>query len=111
MSISVTTRGDMSPDAFVREWEGGDTPACVIYVDAAPGDRVRLHRHPYAELFFVLDGTATFEDGDGTIEVNAGAFVVVSPGQPHGFSNRTDHPLRQIDVHLSGAFDTEWLED
>ncbi|HEV2592495.1 MAG TPA: cupin domain-containing protein [Gaiellaceae bacterium] len=111
MSLIVVSDADLSQATFAREWVGGDVPACVIFVDASPGERVHLHRHPYAELFFVLEGTATFEDGERTIEVSAPAFVVVPAGQPHCFSNRADVQLRQIDVHLNGTFDTEWLED
>lgn len=111
MSVMVIRRDDLSVDAFVHEWQGGEIPASAIFVDAAPGDRVRLHRHPYAELFFVIEGTSTFEDGETTFEVEAGALVVVRPGQPHAFANRSDANVRQIDVHLSGTFSTEWLED
>ena len=111
MSITVIQRETLRPEEFVSEWQGGETPASVIFVEAAPGDRVALHKHPYAELFFVIDGTPTFFDGDGSFEVAAGAFVVVSPEQPHGFANLGDAPVRQIDVHLSGAFETDWLED
>jgi mannose-6-phosphate isomerase-like protein (cupin superfamily) len=106
--MKVIADGDLTPTTFAREWVGGDTPACVIFVDAAPGERVGLHRHTYDELFFVLEGTATFE-GAETLEVTAPAFVVVPAGEAHGFANNGDTQLRQIDVHLSGSFETEWL--
>jgi mannose-6-phosphate isomerase-like protein (cupin superfamily) len=34
---------------------------------------------------------------------------VVDAGQPHGFVNSGEGRLRQIDIHLSPSFDTEWL--
>jgi mannose-6-phosphate isomerase-like protein (cupin superfamily) len=109
MSLRIVRDDELTPTTFAREWIGGETPACVIFVDAKPGDSVALHRHPYAELFFVLEGTATFDDGETTVDVDAPAFVVVPPGQAHGFANHGDTQLRQIDVHLNGTFDTEWL--
>jgi mannose-6-phosphate isomerase-like protein (cupin superfamily) len=36
--------------------------------------------------------------------------VVVPAGVPHGFANSGDGQLRQVDVHASGRFVTEWLE-
>ena len=34
-----------------------------------------------------------------------------SPNQAHSFVNSGNGPLRQIDIHLSPNFSTEWLED
>ena len=78
MSLRIVRDDELTPTTFAREWIGGDTPACVIFVDAKPGDSVALHRHTYAELFFVLEGTATFDDGETTVDVEAQAFVVAA---------------------------------
>jgi len=53
---------------------------------------------------------STFDDGVSTVEVGPGRMAVVDAGQPHGFKNRGDGVLRQIDIHLSPRFITEWLE-
>jgi quercetin dioxygenase-like cupin family protein len=111
--MTLLHREQIPISTFSRELIGaehGDVPACVIFVDAAPGDSVRLHTHPYAELFLVLEGEATYRDGSGELVAQAGDVLIVQPGQPHGFANRSDRPLRQIDVHLSSRFETRWLE-
>lgn len=41
--------------------------------------------------------------------MDAGDIVVVPAGQPHCFVNSGSGPLRQIDVHLSPRYVTEWL--
>ena len=70
-----------------------------------------LHRHPYDEVLITQEGTATFFLGeDEQREVGPGEVVVVPAGQWHGFVNSGDGPLRQIDIHVSASFDTEWLE-
>src|SRR6267143_5756375 len=61
---------------FVGEQHGG-VGACVIFVDAAPGEGPRLHRHPYVEILIVVEGTATFDDGQSKREVQAGEMAVV----------------------------------
>jgi mannose-6-phosphate isomerase-like protein (cupin superfamily) len=82
---------------------------CAILVEAEPGRGPSLHRHPYEEIFFTLEGRATFRIGDqGEHEVGPGEIVVVPAGHWHGFVNSGEGTLRQIDIHVSPSFDTEW---
>jgi mannose-6-phosphate isomerase-like protein (cupin superfamily) len=101
--------GDGSPE-FVGADHPGGARLCLILVDARPGTGPRLHRHPYEEVFVVLEGRATYVVGDHDHEVGAGDVVVVPAGLPHRFVNSGDGPLRQIDIHVSPRFETEWLE-
>ena len=82
----------------------------IIVVDASPGEGPRLHRHPYEEVFVIQEGTATFTAGDDTIEANGGQVVIVPGGVPHKFLNTGEGRLRQVDIHASDRFITEWLE-
>jgi len=82
----------------------------VIVVDAPPGGGPRLHRHPYEEVFVIQAGTVTFTAGDETIEASGGQVVVVPGGVPHKFVNTGEGRLRQVDIHASDRFITEWLE-
>ena len=93
---------------FVGDDHGG-VGICAIFVDAPPGRGPSLHRHPYVEVLITQEGRATFFLGDEEREVGAGEMVVVPAGQWHGFVNSGDGPLRQIDIHLSSGFATEWL--
>jgi quercetin dioxygenase-like cupin family protein len=95
------------------EWLGrdhGGVAATVIYFEGGPGEGPKLHRHSYPELFFVLEGEATFTDGESERVVTAGETAIAHAGQWHGFVNSGAGTLRQIDVHLSPHFDTEWRD-
>jgi quercetin dioxygenase-like cupin family protein len=82
----------------------------VIHNDGMdPGTGPDLHRHPYEEVFLILEGEATFTLGDETRVARAGDFLVAPPGVVHGFKNTGTGKLRTIDVHASPVFDTEWL--
>jgi mannose-6-phosphate isomerase-like protein (cupin superfamily) len=90
--------------------EHGDVPFCVILVHSRPGVGPKLHRHPYAEVFIVESGQATFRIGEDTVVVDAGNVVVSPPGEAHGFTNTGDGELRLTAIHGGARFDTEWLD-
>ena len=93
------------------EFEGADrgVSVSVILVDMAPGDGVRLHTHPYAEIFIVQEGHASFTVGAATIDVVAPRTLIGPANVPHGFLNVGDVRLKQVDIHLSHRFVTDWL--
>ena len=112
MSIRVVNRDDLPWSVIAHELVGADhggVGVCVLFVDAEPGRGPSLHTHPYEELLIVLEGEATLDDGSGKRRVEAGDVVLIPPGQPHGFVNSGTGRLRQIDVHVSPSFSTEWL--
>jgi mannose-6-phosphate isomerase-like protein (cupin superfamily) len=113
MGIRFLSRQDGTATSLGYELVGhehGGIPASVIFIEAEPGEGPRLHKHAYAEVFFVLDGEATFTDGKEERVVRGGETVFVPPDQPHAFVSSGPGRLRQIDVHLSSHFVTEWLE-
>jgi mannose-6-phosphate isomerase-like protein (cupin superfamily) len=89
--------------------EHGDVPFSVILVHSQPGVGPKLHRHPYAEVFIVESGTATFRIGDEAVIVEGGHVVVSPPGEAHGFTNTGTGELRVTAIHGAARFDTEWL--
>jgi mannose-6-phosphate isomerase-like protein (cupin superfamily) len=112
MGIQFLKQSELPASNFSRELVGADVggvPVCVIFVDAEPGRGPSLHKHPYAELFFVLEGEGTFSDGESERTVGPGEIVIVPPDTPHTFVNNGTDRLRQIDVHLSATFETDWL--
>ncbi|HEX2125464.1 MAG TPA: cupin domain-containing protein [Thermoleophilaceae bacterium] len=94
-----------------RELEGAEHGAgvSIILVDAQPGRGPALHKHAYEEVFVVQEGRATFTAGDEEREVGAGEIVIVPANTPHRFVNSGDGPLRQVAIHVSPRFATEWL--
>jgi mannose-6-phosphate isomerase-like protein (cupin superfamily) len=113
VAISVLSTDQLPRDVISRDFVGkdhGGVGACVLFVDARTGDGPRLHKHPYVEILIVLEGMSTFTDGVSETEVGPGHMAVVDSGQAHGFVNKGAGVLRQIDIHLSPRFITEWLE-
>jgi mannose-6-phosphate isomerase-like protein (cupin superfamily) len=74
-----------------------------VFVTAfPPGGGPRLHLHPYAEVFIVEEGEATFVAGDETLVATGGHVLVVEPEVPHTFRNSGDGTLRVVSVHPRG---------
>ena len=105
----VVHRDELAVDDELQGFEHGGTGISLIFVDAAPGRGPSLHRHGYDEVFIVQEGEATFTAGGREIVAHAGHVVVVPAGQPHGFVNSGAGPLRQIAIHQSPRYATEWL--
>ena len=110
---SIVDLDELEHSAHSHEFVGaehGDVPFSIILVHSAPGVGPKLHRHPYAEVFVVESGQATFRIGESTAVVDAGHIVVSPPGEAHGFTNTGSGELRLTAIHGAGRFDTEWLE-
>ncbi len=111
---TVLTREALpSDDGHTYEFEGSrrDAEVSFIWVDMPPGLGVRLHKHPYQEIFIIQEGSATYTVGSASLNAQAGQIVIVPAGTPHKFVNTGVGPLRQVDIHVSRQFVTYWLED
>jgi quercetin dioxygenase-like cupin family protein len=108
----VVNSEQLPPSNFSREFEGADhggVGVSLILVDAAPGAGPSLHRHDYAEILVVQEGRVTVFAGGEEREGGPGDIVVIPPGEPHRFVNSGEGRLRQLDIHLSPRYATEWL--
>lgn len=111
MAIRVIRQEELPWSVVAHELVGEDhgVGVCLIFVDAEPGRGPGLHTHPSDEILVLLEGRATLDDGREQREVTAGDVVIIPPNQPHGFVNSGEEPLRQLDIHVSPRFVTEWL--
>jgi mannose-6-phosphate isomerase-like protein (cupin superfamily) len=110
--VKLIKRSDLPWSQIAHELVGADhgLDVTILFVDAPPGRGPGLHRHPYPELFIVLEGEARFTVADRDVDVEAGDVLVAEGAEPHRFVNTGTGPLRQIDIHLSPTFSTEWLD-
>lgn len=114
MNYILLNRDELPRDGNTYEFEGfqyQDTEVSFIWVDMRPGGNVRLHKHPYKEIFIIQEGISTFTVGSETLEARAGQVIIVPADTPHKFTNLSDKPLKQIDIHVNKEFITHWLEE
>lgn len=113
MNFTVFNRDELPHDANMYEFVGSeyqDIEISFIWVDMPPGGTIRLHKHPYKEIFIIQEGLATFTVGSTTLEAQAGQIIMVPADIPHKFTNLSNQQLKQIDIHLNKQFVTYWLE-
>src|SRR4030095_5233680 len=113
MSYLILNRDDLPRDGQTYEFEGfqyQDTEVSFIWVDMPPGGVVRLHKHPYKEIFIIQEGVASFTVGSETLEAHAGQVIIVPADIPHKFMNKSTGQLKQVDIHVNREFITDWLE-
>ena len=114
VNATILHRDTLPYDGYVYEFEGihyQETEVSFIWVDMPPGGKVRLHKHPYKEIFIIQEGVSTFTVGSETLEAHAGQIIIVPAETPHKFSNLSDKQLKQVDIHVNKQFITDWLED
>jgi quercetin dioxygenase-like cupin family protein len=110
--MEVITQAQLPLSEIARELVGDEhgLDITVLFVDAEPGRGAALHRHPYAEVCIVQEGEATFTvEGEERV-VRAGEIAIARAGEAHAFVSSGAGNLRQIDIHLSPRFATEWLD-
>lgn len=82
-------------------FEGVNHDATVSFfvVDSPPGKGAVKHRHPYEEIFILLDGVIEAVIDGETYMVESGNIIVIPPNTWHEFKNRSDHPLLMVNIH------------
>jgi quercetin dioxygenase-like cupin family protein len=114
VKYTIVNMDELARSGGTYELEGylhGNAGVSVILVDMAPGDGPKLHKHPYEEVFIIQEGRATYTIGGTTLEAKAGQIAIVPADVPHKFINSGSGQLRQVDIHHSPRFITQWLED
>jgi mannose-6-phosphate isomerase-like protein (cupin superfamily) len=80
----------------------------LVEYELEPGEQFSggLHtHHDQEEIFYVQDGTATFEVGEDreAVTVEAGQIVRFPPGEFQSGHNHSDEPVRALAVGAPGA--------
>ncbi len=111
--MGVIRQSDLPFDKISHDFVGRDHGGIgftFLIVNAGPGEGPALHRHPYAEVLIVLEGRARATLGEESVDVGEGDIVVIPANVAHRFVNIGTNRLRQIDIHDSPHFVTEWLK-
>ena len=59
------------------------------------------------ELFYVIEGTMTFQVGEDQVDAVAGTFLRIPAGVKHDFHNRTARHAAVFNVFVPGGFEAD----
>jgi mannose-6-phosphate isomerase-like protein (cupin superfamily) len=113
-SSDVVVRGPGEGDSILGgaalfKAEGGDAEGTFSLSETTllPGFPGPVpHRHErLLDSFYVLEGTLTVRLGDREVEAGPGSFAIVPPGNVHTFANRSDAPVRMLNLMAPGGFE------
>lgn len=69
------------------------------------------HAHLHTtDTFYVLEGTLHLKVGDRVIDAPAGSYILVPPRIVHTFANRSDKPVRFLNINAPGGWEN-YLRD
>ena len=66
-----------------------------------PGCSIGYHVHENeTELFYIIKGTAIYNDGGEEIQISVGDVAIVEPGNSHGIANRSNETCELVALIL-----------
>ena len=105
---SLTPPGGGSP-RFEGIGYGASTSFFVV--NSLPGRGADKHRHPYEEIFVILDGDIEVIVAGVMQRITPGHIVIIPPNTWHEFKNRSDHRALMINIHAAPQMIQEdWTE-
>jgi quercetin dioxygenase-like cupin family protein len=111
--LVLTSADDLATGGTAELFRGSEFGADVSFFlnHARAGHTTASHRHPYAEVFVVLDGAAEFTVAGATHGAHGGQVVVVPAGATHAFTNTGERMLEMTSIHPAAEMVTEWIEE
>lgn len=102
--IAIDDLDDWMGPASVKRSVGsalGAEHLAMNYYELEPDESFAFGYHAHGdqeELFYVVEGTATFETDDGDVTVGTGEVVRFAPGEFQQGRNETDAPVKALAV-------------
>jgi quercetin dioxygenase-like cupin family protein len=76
----------------------GNGAAFMEYVTKKGQEPPRHTHQTEDEMFYVLEGSITFQCGESTFDLEKGGFIFLPAGINHGYTIRSEDPVRLIVV-------------
>ena len=106
---TVRLNGEVS--AYVFDGSAHGVTSSAFIVDAAPGVGPRRHRHPYDEVFLIVEGTVRLEADGEVTEATPNEICIVPAGVAHAFTNVGTTRAKMVNIHITAQVVTEFVDD
>lgn len=107
---TVRLNGEVAAHIFDGSKYGGVSCSAFI-VDIQPNLGPQRHKHPYEEIFVIVEGTVRLEAGGELFDATPDEICIVAAGVPHTFTNLGPGRALMVNIHAAGEVITEFTED
>lgn len=85
--------------------QGGDLPVTLGEAEIGPGEVMRRHRHPQAEIYYLLRGEAKLLLGQSATLLQPGDSAFIPGNCWHGVRNPGPEPIRLLYIFPKASFE------
>lgn len=106
----IEFNGKQPSGAEVTTFQGIEHGANVSFfiVRFSPGQGPKKHRHPYEEIFIILEGEIEATIDGETQMIGEGRIAIIPVNTWHEFKLCYDKPARLVNIHPVPQMITEW---
>ena len=100
----------MSAGGEAATFQGREHGASVSFfiVQFSPETGPKKHRHPYEEIFILLEGEIQAIVDDRLVTLQGGQIAIIPAHTWHEFKNHSDKLVRMVNIHPVPKMITEW---
>jgi mannose-6-phosphate isomerase-like protein (cupin superfamily) len=106
---SIEIDGEIAARVFDGEQYGATVSA--IIVDVAEGGAVPHHRHPYEEVFVIVEGSVRVQVEDDTLDATSADICVIPAAAAHAFTNIGSGRARMVNINAAPRVITEFIAE
>jgi mannose-6-phosphate isomerase-like protein (cupin superfamily) len=107
---TVRLNGEVAAHIFDGS-DHGNISSSAFIVDCAPGTGPRRHKHPYDEVFIIVEGNVQLEADGELFEATPQDICIVPTDVPHTFTNLGPGRALMVNVHANAKAITEFVDD
>jgi quercetin dioxygenase-like cupin family protein len=93
-----------------RETAGGFFSLAEVTIQAGTSGPPPHSHEELLDSFYVLEGTLTVRVADDDVEAPPGTYACLPPGVVHTFANRSDEPVRFLNLNTPGGWE-DYIRD
>lgn len=96
--------------AYIFDGSTYGTSVSAFVVDVSPDLGPKRHKHPYDEIFIVVEGSVRLESDGDEYTATAEDVCIVPADAPHSFTNVGPGRARMVNIHAAPKVITEFVE-
>jgi mannose-6-phosphate isomerase-like protein (cupin superfamily) len=108
---AINLNGKVAARIFDGNKHGGGVNVSAFIVNVTDESGPPRHKHPYAEIFIIIEGKVRLEADGEVVEATPDEICIVAADAPHKFTNVGPGPARMVNIHAAADVVTEFVDE